>query len=326
MRLLVTWELTLLRVDHVSVRFLNDTSHFVDALRDVSFDLAENHTLGIVGESGSGKSTIARAIMQLVPLQQGRIDWRGEDLSTLNRKAMQHFRRQIQLVFQDPLDALDPRMSVAEIIAEPLQHLRSDLSRREIEQRVNDMLAATGLSTDYLRRYPHEFSGGQCQRIGIARAMIVQPRLLICDEPVSALDVSIQAQVINLLTELRRAEGLSMIFISHDMSVVRHISERVLVLYAGRVVELADVEALFIHSRHPYTIQLMAAVPLADPQRERERLRTHRLQTLKSSPAVLSAQGCAFFSQCSEADEQCARQVPELRNVAEGHGVACHKR
>ena len=273
-----------------------------------------------------GKSTIARAITQLVPLQQGRIDWLGQNISTFNASAMRHFRRQVQLVFQDPLDALDPRMTVVEILAEPLHYLVRDLGRREIDQRIQKIMAATGLSNNYLGRYPHEFSGGQCQRIGTARAMIAQPHLLICDEPVSALDVSIQAQIINLLAELRRSEGLAMIFISHDMSVVRHISERVLVLYAGCIMELADVGALHKNPQHPYTKSLLDAVPLTDPQRERQRLKNRCTRAGKASLNSTSSKGCAYFSRCSEADQQCSQTSPELRVVANGHRVACHKR
>ncbi|RUM92735.1 MAG: oligopeptide ABC transporter ATP-binding protein OppF [Thiothrix sp.] len=316
----------MLQIDNISVSFDTGKSQRVDALKGVSFDLAEKQTLGIVGESGSGKSTIARAITQLVPLQQGRIDWFGQNTNTFNAGALREFRRQVQLIFQDPLDALDPRMIVAEIVAEPLHYLRTDLAHREIDQRVKDILPATGLSTDYLHRYPHEFSGGQCQRIGIARAMIAQPRLLICDEPVSALDVSIQAQIINLLVELRQTEGLSMIFISHDMSVVRHISERVLVLYAGCIMELADVETLYKNSQHPYTKSLLEAMPLADPRQERQRLKNRSLRAGNKSLDLMSTDGCAYFSRCPEADQQCEQQPPELRAVADNHLVACHKR
>jgi len=316
----------MLQVDNISVSFDAGKSHRVDALKSISFNLAEKQTLGIVGESGSGKSTIARAITQLVPLQQGRIDWLGQNTNTFNAVAMREFRRQVQLIFQDPLDALDPRMTVAEILAEPLHYLRSNLPRKEIHQRVKDVLSATGLSSDYLRRYPHEFSGGQCQRIGIARAMIAQPRLLICDEPVSALDVSIQAQIINLLVELRQTEGLSMIFISHDIRVVRHISERVLVLYAGCIMELAEVEILYKNSQHPYTKNLLEAVPLPDPRQERQRLKKHSLRAENKSLNSITTEGCAYFSRCPEADQRCGQQPPELRAVANSHLVACHKR
>jgi oligopeptide transport system ATP-binding protein len=313
----------MLQIDHISVSFETGKSQRVDALKGISFSLAEKQTLGIVGESGSGKSTIARAITQLVPLQHGRIDWAGQNINNFDAAAMREFRQQVQLIFQDPLDALDPRMTIAEILAEPLHCLRTDLARNEIDQRVNDVLSATGLSSDYLCRYPHEFSGGQCQRIGIARAMIARPRLLICDEPVSALDVSIQAQIINLLADLRQTEGLSMIFISHDMSVVRHISERVLVLYAGCIMELSEVETLYENPQHPYTKSLLEAVPLADPQQERQRLKN---RAVSKSLKLTSCEGCAYFSRCPEADQQCGQQPPELRAVADGHLVACYKR
>jgi oligopeptide transport system ATP-binding protein len=316
----------MLQIDRVSVSFDTGKSQRVDALKDISFDLAAQQTLGIVGESGSGKSTIARAITQLVPLQQGRIEWLGKNIANFDVSAMREFRKQVQLVFQDPLDALDPRMTVAEILAEPLHNLFTDLGRREVDQRVEEVMAATGLSNDYLRRYPHEFSGGQCQRIGIARAMIVQPRLLICDEPVSALDVSIQAQIINLLADLKQADGLSMIFISHDMSVVKHISERVLVLYAGCIMELADAKTLYENPLHPYTKNLLEAVPLADPREERQRLKNRTLEARKTPLNLTLTSGCVYSSRCPEADNQCVEQRPELRGVAQGHQVCCHKR
>jgi len=316
----------MLQIDRVSVSFDTGKSQRVDALKDISFNLATQQTLGIVGESGSGKSTIARAITQFVPLQIGRIEWLGENIANFDVGAMREFRKQVQLVFQDPLDALDPRMTVAEILAEPLHYLFTDLGRREINLRVEDIMAATGLSNDYLRRYPHEFSGGQCQRIGIARAMIVQPRLLICDEPVSALDVSIQAQIINLLADLKQADGLSMIFISHDMSVVKHISERVLVLYAGCIMELADVETLYENPLHPYTKNLLEAVPLADPREERQRLRNRSSRVNKTIQHSTTISGCAYYSRCPEADKQCGQQRPEIRLLADGHLAACHKR
>ena len=316
----------MLQIDRVSVSFDSGKSQRVDALKDISFDLATQQTLGIVGESGSGKSTIARVITQLVPLQQGRIEWFGENIAEFDVSAMREFRKQVQLVFQDPLDALDPRMTVAEILAEPLRCLFTDLGRREINQQVEEIMAATGLSNDYLRRYPHEFSGGQCQRIGIARAMIVQPRLLICDEPVSALDVSIQAQIINLLANLKQADGLSMIFISHDMSVVKHISERVLVLYAGCIMELADVETLYQNPLHPYTKNLLEAVPLADPREERQRLRNRSLLGSKTIQNSTTTSGCAYYSRCPEADQHCSQHRPEFRLVADRHMAACHKR
>jgi len=316
----------MLQIDHVSVSFDTGKSQRVDALKDISFDLATQQTLGIVGESGSGKSTIARAITQLVPLQQGRIEWLGENIANFDVSAMREFRKQVQLVFQDPLDALDPRMTVAEILAEPLAYLFTDLGRREVDQRVEEIMTATGLSNDYLRRYPHEFSGGQCQRIGIARAMIVQPRLLICDEPVSALDVSIQAQIINLLADLKQADGLTMIFISHDMSVVKHISERVLVLYAGCIMELADAKTLYENPLHPYTKNLLEAVPLADPREERQRLRNRNSRASKIIQNSTTISGCTYYSRCPEADQQCRQHRPEFRPIADGHMVACHKR
>lgn len=315
----------MLRVDHLSVSFDSGRSQRVDALQDMSFDLAAQQTLGIVGESGSGKSTLARAIMQLVPICQGQIEWCGKNIKFFDRAGLRNFRQQVQLIFQDPLDALDPRMTVAEILAEPLRYLRAGLGRQEIARRVEEILAATGLSRDYLQRYAHEFSGGQCQRIGIARAMIVRPRLLICDEPVSALDVSIQAQIVNLLAELREADGLSLIFISHDLSVVRHISERVLVLYSGRIMELADAETLYQNPLHPYTQSLLEAVPLADPRQERQRIKKYGMRREANSLNPVAERGCVFYSRCSAAEEQCRQQVPRLKKVKDGHLAACHR-
>ena len=322
----VTWKWKMLRIEDISVRFTGRKSQTVEALKSISFDFSGRQTLGIVGESGSGKSTLARAISQLVPLHRGRIEWLGRNIADFDAKAMRQFRQQVQLIFQDPLDALDPRMTVAEILSEPLHYLCADLTRAQIDKRVRAILSATGLSSQYLQRYPHEFSGGQCQRIGIARAMIARPRLLICDEPVSALDVSVQAQIINLLAGLRQTEDLSMIFISHDMSVVRHISEHVLVFYKGRIMEQSDVETLYENPLHPYTKSLLDAVPLADPQLERQRLQKYRLRVAAMPLNTGSASGCAYCSRCPEADDSCRQQLPELRKVATGHRVACHKR
>ena len=234
------------------------------AVGGLSFDLAPGQTLGIVGESGSGKSTVARAIVGTVPATGGVVDFEGHDLAAMTPEARRRHRKDVQMVFQDPLAALNPRMTVGDIIAEPLV-THEDLPRAEVRARVCEMMERVGLLPNLINRYPHEFSGGQCQRIGIARALIVRPKLLVCDEPVSALDVSVQAQVVNLLAELQRDMGLSMIFIAHDLSVVKHISDRILVMYLGRVMEEGPAREICTAPRHPYTQALIASVPIPDP-------------------------------------------------------------
>jgi oligopeptide transport system ATP-binding protein len=251
----------LLRVSHLSVNF---DGH--PAVRDVSFDLFAGETLGLVGESGSGKSTLARAILRLVAAAHGSVSWRGEDLLACDAAALRARRRDLQIIFQDPLASLNPRMSIGETIAEPLRIFEPALSTSARQARVEQMLERVGLSAAMARRYPHEFSGGQCQRIGIARAMILGPKLLICDEPVSSLDVSIQGQIVNLLLDLQREAGTAMLFISHNLAVVRHLSHRIMVMYSGSIVEVASSEALFAAPVHPYTRALLAAIPfLARP-------------------------------------------------------------
>ncbi len=246
------------------------------ALKDVSFTLAENEVLGVVGESGSGKSTLARTILQLQKPTSGKLEFAGSDYSSLNKQQQQKMRKDIQLIFQDPLDALNPRMTISQIIAEPLHNLMpvlgAKLSKQQITEKVSEMMLAIGLQAAQLNRYPHEFSGGQCQRIGIARAMIVDPKLLVCDEPVSALDVSIQAQIINLLMDLKEQTQMSMIFISHDLSIVRQICDRILVLYNGEIVEMGKAEDIYQNPQHDYTKKLLDSIPLSDPEKERERI------------------------------------------------------
>jgi oligopeptide transport system ATP-binding protein len=291
------------------------------AVNGVSFTLNPGETLGIVGESGCGKSTLARALIRMVPAE-GQVLWQGKtDLLSLDPRAMLPYRREIQMVFQDPLASLNPRMTVGQIIAEPLRTHHPGLSRAEVKARVQRMMERVGLLPNQINRYPHEFSGGQCQRIGIARALVVEPKLLICDEPVSALDVSIQAQVINLLGELQRDLGLAMIFIAHDLSVVKHISDRVMVLYLGRVMEEAFSTQLFSHAAHPYTKALLSAVPIPDPKAERAKKVIPLDGDLPSPFAPPS--GCVFRTRCAIAEGVCAQQVPTLLGAA-GHQVACH--
>lgn len=266
--------MSLLQVNKVSVEFSINKKQRLKALDQVSFTLQQGEVLGIVGESGCGKSTLARAIMRLQVLTSGNILWQGNNLVALSKQEQRDYRQDVQLIFQDPLDALNPRMTVAQIIAEPLLNLKPELSKAQIQQQLDAMMLALGMSSAYLNRFPHEFSGGQCQRIGIARAMIVQPKLLVCDEPVSALDVSVQAQTLNLLIDLKQQTALSMLFISHDLSVVRHICDRLLVLHKGKVVEEGEVEQIYQCPRHPYTKMLLASIPLRDPDQERRRVRS----------------------------------------------------
>ncbi|MCV2874336.1 ATP-binding cassette domain-containing protein [Defluviimonas sp. WL0050] len=290
------------------------------AVSGVNFELFPGETLGIVGESGCGKSTLARALIQMVP-GTGKAIWQGKtDLLALSRREMLKYRADIQMVFQDPLASLNPRMTVGQIIAEPLKTHKPDLSGEEVKTRVKKMMDRVGLLPNQINRYPHEFSGGQCQRIGIARALIVEPKLLICDEPVSALDVSIQAQVINLLAELQRDLGLAMIFIAHDLSVVKHISDRVMVLYLGREMEMATSRDLYADPQHPYTQALLSAVPIPDPAAERQKVMIPLDGDLPSPLAPPS--GCVFRTRCPRAEARCAEKVPEFTHGA--HGVACH--
>ena len=291
------------------------------AVRGVSFDLRGGETLGIVGESGSGKSTLARALIGTVRASGGQALWRGEDLLAMAARERHRHRRDIQMVFQDPLAALDPRMTAGEIIAEPLVTHEPDLRREEVRARVAEAMERVGLLPGQRNRYPHEFSGGQCQRINIARALIVEPRLVICDEPVSALDVSVQAEVINLLGDLQRDLDLALIFIAHDLSVVKHISDRILVLYLGQVMESAAARDLVRVPRHPYTRALVSAAPIPDPAVERGR----RVAVLEGDlPSPLDPpSGCVFRTRCPVARSSCADERPALRHLGNDHFAAC---
>ena len=291
------------------------------AVNGVSFDLYPGETLGIVGESGCGKSTLARALLNLIPATSGQVVWMGRDMAQAGPAGWQQVRRNVQMVFQDPLASLNPRMNVSQIVGEPLRTHQPQLSGAEVLARVKAMLVRVGLSEAHLYRYPHEFSGGQCQRIGIARALVLQPRLIVCDEPVSALDVSIQAQIINLLQDLQREMQLALVFIAHDLAVVKHVSQRVLVMYLGRTMELAGKQALYAEPKHPYTRALLSAVPLADPRRERGKV----IQMLSGDlPSPIDPpSGCVFRTRCPHAFERCPLEVPPLKAVGSQSQAAC---
>ena len=292
------------------------------AVNGISFRLERGQTLGIVGESGCGKSTLARALIRMLPAT-GSVIWEdGTDLLTLSPRQMLRYRAEIQMIFQDPLASLDPRMTVGEIIAEPLRTHRPRMGTAERREKVRAVMERVGLLPNQINRYPHEFSGGQCQRIGIARALVVEPKLLICDEPVSALDVSIQAQVIGLLEELRRDLGLTILFIAHDLSVVKHLSDEVMVLYLGRMMEKAPSSTLFSDPRHPYTQALLSAVPIPDPQVER----TKRVIALDGElPSPMNPpSGCVFRTRCPRATGLCASPPPEERTSDARHHTLCH--
>ena len=294
----------------------------IKAVDGVSFDLEPGETLGIVGESGCGKSTLGRAILQLIRPTAGEVVWLGERIDRISPQTMRPKREEMQIIFQDPLASLDPRMTIGDIIAEPLRTFRPGLARAQVRAEVEEMLAKVGLSPQMINRYPHEFSGGQCQRVGIARAMVLKPKLIICDEPVSALDVSIQAQIINLLAALQQEFGLALVFISHNLSVVRHISDRILVLYLGKIMELADRDEIYRRPRHPYTQALVSAVPIPDPDRERQKPRIVLTGDLPSPLAPPS--GCVFRTRCPHATRLCADTVPEPDGPSAGHVVVCH--
>jgi len=293
----------------------------VRAVDDVSFSIGPGETLGLVGESGCGKSTTGKLILRLIEPTAGEVLWRGTNLSPLSAAQVRPFRRELQAVFQDPYSSLNPRMRAADVVAEPIRNFES-LPAAQVRERVERLFARVGLRPDQLVKFPHEFSGGQRQRLGIARALSVQPRLIVCDEPVSALDVSVQAQVINLLIDLQDEFGLSYLFVAHDLAVVEHISHRVAVMYLGKVVEIAPKRALFTAPRHPYTEALLSAVPVPDPTVERQRI---LLSGDVPSP-VDPPPGCRFHTRCPIAQPRCREEAPPMKDVAPGHSVACHLR
>jgi oligopeptide/dipeptide ABC transporter ATP-binding protein len=292
---------------------------WVKAVDDVSFDIFDGETLGVVGESGCGKSTLGRTILRMYETTAGSILFGGDDIASMDKEALRLKRREMQLIFQDPFSSLNPRMTVGSIIGEPLE-IHLSLSQKERQKRVEELLLLVGLSPYHVRRYPHEFSGGQRQRISIARAMALNPRFIVCDEAVSALDVSIQAQVINLFMELQKRLHLTYMFISHDLSVVKHISNRILVMYLGKAMELASSADLFAKPLHPYSQALLASVPIPDPHRTVVR----RLLTGDVPSPINPPSGCVFHTRCAQAMDYCKIDAPETKEIEPGHFVACH--
>lgn len=321
---------TIMQVDNLKVYFRVKNPEampwtrpdVLKAVDGVSFKLKAGETLGIVGESGCGKSTLARGIIRLIEAEEGQVLWLGQDLLKLNNNEMRSRRQEIQMIFQDPLASLDPRMNIGEIIAEPIKTHHPKTPKAEVKQMVEDVMVRVGLLPNLVNRYPHEFSGGQCQRIGIARALILKPKLIVCDEPVSALDVSIQAQVVNLLKELQDEMGLALIFIAHDLSIVKHISTRIMVLYLGNMMELADSADLYDRPRHPYTQALISAVPIPDPLIEKNKELILIEGDLPS--AINPPSGCVFRTRCPKAQDICASDKPVFEDTGKGHMVACH--
>ncbi|MBQ8108551.1 MAG: ATP-binding cassette domain-containing protein [Clostridia bacterium] len=310
----------LLEARHLSKTFPAGRNRRVHAVSDVSLRLFAGETLGLVGESGCGKSTLGRLLIRLTAPSAGEVLLRGERIDDLSEAAFAPRRRQLQLIFQDPYASLNPRMTVRELIAEPLKTCRACPTREATTQRVLELMDAVGVAREFLYRYPHQFSGGQRQRIGIARAIAAEPALIVCDEPVSALDVSVQNQILNLLRELQASRGFSYLFISHDLSVVRHISDRVCVMFLGRICETGPTEAIFRRPRHPYTRFLLDAVPQPDPHRRGESV---RLLSGELPSAVNPPDGCRFHTRCPYATRQCASDEPQLHGEGESC-VACH--
>lgn len=319
----------ILRVENLQVHFpitkgivFQKQVASVKAVDGVSFSLRRGETLGLVGESGCGKSTTGLAVIHMLAATGGRILFEGDDITTFDKKQVKEFRRRVQMVYQDPYGSLNPRMKVADIIGEPLEVHGLDKDQAKYRARIEELLDMVGLAPYMADRYPHEFSGGQRQRIGIARALALEPSLIVCDEPVSALDVSIQAQVVNVFMELQRRLGLTFIFIAHDLAVVRHISDRIAVMYLGRIVEIATRDELYRKPMHPYTIALLSAVPVADVEAEANRARVIVKGEVPS--ALNPPSGCRFHPRCPMAMDKCKTDMPVLADMGDGRVVACH--
>ena len=319
----------LLKVEHLHKEFPTGSGFMggkfskkvVSAVNDVSFEIRAGETFGLVGESGCGKSTTGRAIMHLDPPTSGKVYFEGKDISKMNKKELKAMRREMQFIFQDPYASLNPRMTIGEIISEPMVIHGIGTPEERIE-RVRELLDVVGLNPEHINRYPHEFSGGQRQRVGIARSFILRPKLIICDEPVSALDVSIQAQVLNLLKDLQKQYGTAYLFIAHDLSVVQHISDRVAVMYLGKMVELSDWKSLYAEPNHPYTQALLSAVPIPDPDVQQSR---KRIILAGDPPSPIDPpSGCRFHTRCPIAQAKCSAEIPEFREIGDGHFCACH--
>lgn len=320
----------LLSVQHLCKEFPVESGVFgkrfskksVHAVNDVSFDIYEGETFGLVGESGCGKSTTGRCIMHLTRPTSGTVLFGGKDVSKMSKKELKEMRRHMQFIFQDPYASLNPRMTIGEIVSEPLLIHNVMPDAKEREKYVRELLDVVGLNPEHINRYPHEFSGGQRQRVGIARAFALKPKLIICDEPVSALDVSIQAQVLNLLNDLQKEYGTAYLFIAHDLSVVQHISDNIGVMYLGNMMEYADWKALYDRPYHPYTQSLLSAVPVPDPDIQATR---KRIVLAGDPPSPIDApSGCCFHTRCPMACEKCSQERPEFREVEPGHFCACH--
>ena len=319
----------LLKVEHLSKEFPAEagmlagrfSKRVVSAVKDVSFEIYPGETFGLVGESGCGKSTTGRSIMRLTKPTEGSVFFNGQDVAKMSNKELKDMRRNMQFIFQDPQASLNPRMTIGEIVSEPMT-IHNVGTKEERIDRVRELLDVVGLNPEHINRYPHEFSGGQRQRIGIARAFALRPKLIICDEPVSALDVSIQAQVLNLLKDLQDKFGTAYLFIAHDLSVVQHISDRVAVMYLGKIVEISDWKTLYTEPHHPYTQSLLSAVPVPDPDVQKTRA---RIILAGDPPSPIDPpSGCRFHTRCPIAKEICGSQQPDFKEVAPGHFCACH--
>ena len=310
----------LVQVKHLCKYFKVGRHAELKAVDDVTFDIYKGETVGLVGESGCGKSTTGRCMIRLYEPTKGEVFYDGKDITKLSKAEQKKFCQKVQMIFQNPYASLNSRMTVREIVGEGLK--QHGTPKKEIEKRVQELLETVGLNKDHMSRFPHEFSGGQRQRIGIARALSVDPEFIICDEPISALDVSIQAQVINMLKDLQEQRGLTYLFVAHDLSVVKYISDRVIVMYLGMVVEEAETEELYSNPQHPYTKALLSAIPEADPDKAKA---NRRIPIQGEIPSPINPKACCRFAErCEYATERCFKEVPELREVCPGHKVACH--